>query len=248
MANIGSKGILRHIDDPSVTVIAAAATTGVTWSSDADSGDTDFLRAVEAGKGLHYKGVLAATDDNMIEFASNNLLFAGQEGHAMVEVLLQFSGITNLAFNFGFNDDVEEDTGLPAELSSAGAWTSNASTFIGITWDTDYTTNNNLHCFWVDGDADTATSLADLRMTGITPTAAKWLYMKVELQDRGSGSGVRATLLAVDHNGRSFERVFNTSITRSTPLCWYFAAENRGDTGRNIFLRSCNWEQSIHNM
>ena len=249
MANIGSKVLLCHIDDPSVTVITAAAgTAGATWMSDADAGDTDFVKAVAAGKGLHYKGILAATDDNMIEFTGNELMFFGQEGHAMAEVLVQFSGITNIAFNFGFNDDAEEDTGLPAELSSAGAWTSNASTFVGITWDTDYTTNNNLHCFWVNGDSDTSTTLANLRLTGITPTAAKWLYMKVEIQDRGSGNGVRATFLAVDHNGRSFERSFNTSVDRTTPLCWYFAAEERDNTGRNIFLRNCNWEQTIPNM
>lgn len=247
MANVGSKGILRHIDDPSVTVIAAATAGGVTWVSDADTSDTDFVKAVAAGKGLHYAGALHATDNNMIEFCGNNLQFCGQEGHAAVEVLVQFDDVSDLAFNFGFNDEVEDSGNtLPIELATA-TFTSNASAFVGFVYDDD-ATNTDLHAFWVNGDSDTETAIADLRFTGMGLTAAKWLYLKVEIQDRGSGNGVRATLLAVDHNGRSMEKVFNTTVSRATPLCWHFTAENRAATAHNIYLRHCNWEQTVADM
>lgn len=254
MANIGSKGILKHIDDPSVTVIAAAVATGVTWVSDADGSDTDFVRAVEAGKGLHYKGVLAATNDNKIEFASNNLLFAAQEGHAAIEILVQFSVMTDIGFSFGFNDEVE-DTSANMPMTNVGTTiAANSTAFVGLIYDDDSTDPDHLYCVWVNGgnvgqtDSQGRVNGELIEMEGMAPTAAKWFYMKVEMQDRGSGNGARATFLAIDHNGRSVEKVFNTSITRSTPLCFHFATQNKDATGRNIFIRSPNWEQSIPNM
>jgi len=84
-------------------------------------------------------------------------------------------------------------------------------------------------------------------MKGMAPTASKWLYLKVEMQDRGSGKGVRATFLAVDHLGRSMEKVFDTSIDRDCQMCYYFACESRG-SANSIYLRQCNWEQTIANM
>ena len=257
MANIGEKGILRHIDDPSVTVIGAdgssvANMAGQTWVSDADSSDTDFLRAVVAGKGLHYKGVLTTTDNNLIEFASAGLYFTAQEGHCEVEVMVQFEDASEHAFNFGFNDTVEDDN-LPIDLSGT-AFASTATAFCGFVYDGTDATNKDLHCFWVDDDSDVTTDSnglvggETLRMADMKPTDAKWLYLKVELQDRGSGNGARATFLAVDHTGFSMERTFNTSVDRDVPLCWHLAVENRSAVGGDIFLRNCNWSQTIPNM
>jgi hypothetical protein len=86
-------------------------------------------------------------------------------------------------------------------------------------------------------------------MNGMAPTAAQWLYMKVEMQDRGSGNGVHATFLAVDHTGKSVCKEFNTSVDRDCPLCFYFGVENRsGSATPSIYIKSPNWKQTIADM
>jgi len=244
--------MIKHIDDPGITVLSDTAGTGITWATSNDSG-TSPVRAVAAGKGIHYAGATSASATSMTELCSNDLIFTGQEGHSSMEVLLQLDVVTNVAFNFGFNDDVNDTSNtLPVELSGT-TWTSNAATFLGFAFDTD-ADNDELHCFWVDDDVDCAATSAtlvngkSLRMTGMAPTAAKWLYMKVEMQDRGSGNGVRATFLAVDHNGRSVEKVFNTTVDRDCPLCYYLGVECRGTAAKNIYIKCPNWEQAIANM
>ena len=197
-----------------------------------------------AGRGLHASSILAATDDNMTEFCSDVLIFTGQEGHSAVEVLMQITDVTNCAFNFGFNDDVAEGSNtLPVELSGT-TWTSNAATFIGLVYDTD-ATNDNIHCFWVDDDTDTTTAIADLRLTGAAPTNSQWFWMRVEIQDRGSGNGLRATLLFTDHNGRSYQKEFNTTVDRDQGLCYYLGVENRSDSSRSVYIKAPAWEQGI---
>ncbi len=246
MANIGSWGTLKHIDDPQVSIVVVdTPAAGVTWATENDSG-TDILRGVAAGKGLHYTGATASSTGDLTEFCSNDLLFTGQEGYSAVEILVQFSTVSAMAFNFGFNDDVLDAANtLPAELSGT-SWTSNAATFVGFAFDTD-ATNDDLHCFWVNANTDSATAIANLRMIGLGLTASKWLYLKVEMQDMGSGEGARVTFSASNHSGRSLEKVFNTTVSRSTPLCYYLGVESRG-TASSIYLRNCNWEQSIPNM
>lgn len=250
MANAGSKGMYEHIDDPMVSVIAAAAAAGVTWVADATNGATDFARAVAAGKGLHYAAASDTTDDDMQEFCSNNLLFTGQEGQSYVEILMQLDSVDDVAFNFGLHDTVEEvaDGGtLPVELSGT-TWTSTGSTFIGIVYDVD-ADNNELHCFWVDDDVDTTTAIANLRMNGMAPTADKWLYMRVDIQDRGSGNGVKATFLAVDSSGKSVQKEFNTTVDRDCPLCYHFSFENRGNSAATkCYIKHCNFGQSTADM
>lgn len=252
MANVGSMGILRHIDDPSVTVIAAATATGVTWVSDAGGAATDFVKAVVAGKGLHYKGVMDASDNSLLEFCGNNTHFYAQEGHCEVEILIQFSAPTTHSFNFGFNDTVE-DGNLPIDLSGT-TLTKTAAEYCGFVYDGTDATNKNLHCVWVNGDtigqsdADGKIEGQEIRMRGIGPTAAQWMYLKLSLDDRGSGNGARATFLAVDHTGISIEKVFNTTVSRSTGLVYHLAIENRTDDGGNVFIKHCNWAQTIPDM
>jgi hypothetical protein len=248
MANAGSVGILVHDDDPSNAIVSATEGTTITWAVSSDTSDTAIVRAVAAGKGLHYAGATYATDDNMIEFCSNNLNFSGQSGHSEAEVLLQLSDVTNIAFNFGFNDDVlDGGNTLPVELSGT-TWTTTSSTFCGIVYDTD-ATNDELHVMWVDDDVDSVTPIATLRMKGMAPTAGKWLYMKVELDDMGSSAGgVRATFLAVDHTGKSVEKTFNTTVDRDCPLCFYLGVENRSASAHNVYIRKPNWKQTIADM
>jgi len=252
MANMGPQGILRHIDDPATAIVSGTAGTTVTWLGEAGGSATLFVRAVAAGKGLHYKGVMDAVDNSLLEFASNNLYFTAQEGHCAVEIMIQFEDASEHAFTFGFNDTCE-DTNLPIDLLTT-TLTKTATDFCGFVYDGTDATNKELHCVWVDngtiGQSDANGSVGNqaIRMKGMAPTDAKWLYMKVELQDRGSGNDARATFLAVDHLGRSVEKVFNTTVGRAIPFCYHLAIENRTATGGDVFLRCCNWEQSIPSM
>lgn len=250
MANVGSKGIVRYEETFATDSIAGgaaggvgSAADGIAWLGSSDAGNTPIVRAMAAARGLHASGATDATNNDAIEFSGDQLMFYGQTGHSAVEILVQFDDVTNLAFNFGFNDTVLEDATLPIELSGT-TWTSNSTAFVGFVYDVN-ATNDELHAFWVDGGTDTSTAIADLRFKGIAPTNSKWLYMKVEMDDRGSGNGVRATLLAVDHTGKSVEKVFNTSVTRSTALAYYFSFENRSASIHTVYIKSPAWEQTI---
>ncbi len=251
MANMGSQGILKHIDDPSVTILNTSEAAGKTWVSYASTA-TAFTKAVAAGKGLHYAGLTGGSSGDYLEWCGQLLQFAGQEGHSAMEIMIQFSAVSSLAFNFGFNDDMlETSTTLPVEIGTV-TWTVNADTFLGFVYDTG-ATNDELHCYWANGgtagmtDADSSVDGQTVRMKGMAPTAAKWLYLKVEMQDRGSGKGVRATFLAVDHLGRSMEKVFNTSVSRSTALGYSYMVESRG-AAITTYMKYPNWEQTIPNM
>ena len=248
MANMGSKGIVRYEETLATDNIGTSSGDGIAWLTTADTGCTHFARAVAAGKGLHLAGATDSTDNDRIEFLSDQLMFCGQEGHASVECIIQFDVVTTLAFNFGFFDAVTGASNvIPAQLSGTTLAGSAADGFIGFVYDID-ATNDELHCTWENGAAVTTTALADLRMVGMAPTAAKWMYLKVEMQDRGSGNGVRATFLAVDHNGKSVEKVFNTTVDRDLPLNYYLGVENRGSAAHNCYVRGIAWEQTIANM
>lgn len=253
MAINGSKGYLEHIDDPEVSAVNATAGAGVCWALSSDSSDTAFAKAVAVGKGLHYAGATAATNNNLIEFCSNDLIFSGQEGSSYAEILFQLDDVTNIAFNFGLNDDVQDTSNtLPIEVSSSTI-TANAATFLGFVFDTNMT-NDELHCIWVDDsslgmtDADSSVDGEAVRMKGMSPTAAKWLYMRIDVQDRGSGNGVKATFLATDHNGKSIVKEFNTSVDRDVALCYYLGVENRSASVHNAYIKHCNYKQSTADM
>lgn len=252
MANMGPMGILKHIDDPSVDIVAAAAATTISWVSDCTSTGTDFKRAVAAGKGLHYAGANTAVDNELIEFCSNNKIFSPQEGHCAIEMLYQADNVTVPSFNFGFNDTVE-DGNLPIDASGT-TMAATATDWIGFVYDGTDATNKDLHCAWVVDDTMKQTDMDGkvdgqvIRMSGMAPTAGKWFYMKVELDDEGSGNSPIATFLAVDHLGRSVEKRFDTNLTRSDTFCYHFATETRAATIVNHYLRGCNWEQTIPNM
>lgn len=248
MANVGSKGIVRYEENFATDTIGSAG-DGVAWVVSNDSG-TDFVRAVNTARGLHIAGATAATTDSMTEICGDTLMFTGQTGHSSVEMLVQYDAVTSLAFCFGFNDDSLEDSNtLPMELTTT-AWASNSATFLGFCFDT-AADNDELHCCWVNANVDCSATSAtlvegkSLRMVGLAPTASKWLYMKVEMQDLGSGSGVRATFMCADHLGRTAEKVFNTTVARTTPLCYYFGYEARADSARNCYIKCPAWEQTI---
>ena len=93
MANMGSQGIIKYVDDPMTTVIADATAAGVTWVTDAGGSATNFARTVAAGKGVHYIGVMDAADNSLLEFCGNNENFSPQEGNCSVEILIDFNPI-----------------------------------------------------------------------------------------------------------------------------------------------------------
>lgn len=251
MANTGSSGIIEYNEQwiaDSVAGGAAAgagsAADGIAWLGSSDAGNTPFARAVAAGRGIHLAGALDATDDDMLALASDTLLFAGQEGYAMLEVLFQVSSIADLAINIGLNDEVLEATSntLPVELATT-VWTTSASTFLGLVYDVD-ATNDDVHCMWVDDDNDSAEALANLRMQGIAPVASKWCMARVEMQDRGSGNGVRGTF-TFSCDGKTATKEFNTTVDRDCPLSAFIGFENRAATVHNVYIKYIKIAQSI---
>ena len=253
MANMGAKGVIRYEETFAADTIAAgtpgtsdgSAGDGIAWVDSGDTGNTAIVRAVNAARGLHAAGATDATNNDMIEINSDVTLFYGQVGHNAVEILVQFDDVTNVAFNFGFNDEsLEGANTLPVELATTTFTLNAADAFVGFVYDTG-ATNDELHCIWSDDGTLTSTAIADLRMTGMAPTNSQWLWLRVELQDRGSGNGVRATFLAIDHNGRSVEKVFNTSVDRDVALAYYFGMENRSASAHNVYIKRMAWEQGI---
>lgn len=255
MANSGAKGTVCYTDPLAATTVGTglvgldggtnSTTTsyGLAWVQSLDTGDTSWTRTFSAARGVVLAGSLAATDNNMIELNSNNLMFYGQQGFSAVEVLFQVDASSAVAFNFGFSDDVTETSAtLPVELATA-TWYSSATTFLGFVYDAD-ATNDELHCFWVDDDVDTTVALGDLRCRGMSLVADKWLWMRVEMQDQGSGNQVRATFHAA-HDGKTITKEFKSTIDRDQGMCWYLAIENRDALARGVFVKAPGWEQTI---
>lgn len=244
MANTGSRGIARYEERWLADNISTASADGIAWVVSSDSSDTAFARAVAAGRGLHAAGALAATQNNLIELCHDLAFIYGQNGHAALEVVFMMDNISAIAFNIGLNDESLEDANtLPVELATT-TWTSNAASFVGLVYDTG-ADNDELHCFWVDDDSDTSEAIADLRMKGIAPVASKWMRARIDIQDRGSSQGVRATFsFSVD--GKSAEKVFNTSLDRDVALCPYIGIEQRGSpSATNVYIAYIAIEQSL---
>jgi len=216
---------------------------GLGWVQTLDTADTSWVRTMTAADGLHLAGSLTATDDNMKEMCGDQLIFYGQQGFNAVEVMMKMDECSAVAFNFGFNDEVTDSSNtLPIE-GTASTITANSSQFCGIIYDADMT-NDELHCYWVDDASATDVAVGTLRMRGASIKANSWLYMRVEMQDRGSGSGIRAIFHA-EQDGKTFEKEFNTTLDRDVGLCWYLGVENRAALARGIKIRAPGWEQSI---
>ncbi len=252
MANTGSRGIAKYIDFFAADTVAGgsaggdgSAADGIAWIGSSFTGDTPFARAVSAGRGIHLTSATDTTNNDTVEIASDALMFTAQEGYCMVEILFQQTSIADVAWNFGFNDTWLESAHagtLPVELSTA-TWTTTSTDFCGLAYDTN-ATNDEVHCMWVSGGVDTTTALASLRMNGAVPVASKWMYARVELQDQGSGYSPIATFL-FEVDGKTFEKRFQTTMTRSTPLCLYFGFENRTTTAKTFYTKMLGWEQTI---
>jgi len=255
MANVGDKGVVKYCDTFATVTLGTGligldggtnySTTsyGMAWVQSLDTGDTSFTITQDAARGRHVAGSLGTTDNDLIEFNGASTMFYGSCGFQAIEALVMFDVCTGLAFNFGFSDDVTEASAtLPVECS-ATSFASSASTYCGIVFDTD-ATDNEPFAFWTDDDVDSTESYQNLRMKGLSLTPSKWLWMRVELQDRGSGTGGRATF-HVAHDGKHVTKEFNTTVDNDAALCWYFGAENRNTTAKGVYIKLPSWEQSI---
>ena len=255
MANSGKTGVIKWTDTFSANTMgtgligldggtnATNTAYGIVWVQSLDTGDTSYVISQSAAYGQHIAGSGTGVDGNLKEFCSAKTMFYGQQGFTAIDGMFLFDAVTNMTVNFGFHDDVtESSSAIPVELSTA-TWASTASTFLGFVFDTQ-ATNDELHCFWVDDDVDTVQTLDNLRCKGMSLTAGKWLYLRVEMQDQGSGNPVRATFHA-EHDGKHITKEFNTTVDRDQALCYYFGVQATSTTPRGIFIKAPGWEQSI---
>ena len=241
----GSVGFHEILDFFDYDNIGATPGEGARWESVGDSGDTAFV-CTAASEGPYAAGTNRASsgDDHLVEIAGRYISWEVQHGVLEMEVMMQLNVITTVAFNIGFNDDtLEASTTLPVELSGT-TWTSNAAAFVGFVFDTD-ATNDEIHVFWVDTDVDSSELVADLRMNEAAPTAGEWAIYKVALVDQGSGNHARCTFSFIDHNGRLWEKVFDTNIDRDQLLTPYIAFEARDDTTHAMWLKYIHVRQSL---
>jgi len=255
MANSGAIGTIKYVDTFSNNSIGSvsigidggtlltAAVYGVNWLQSIDTGDTAFAVNQSATLGMHAAGSGTGVDNALIEFNGGRLMFYGQQGFTAVEGMFQFDVVTDLTFNFGLNDEITESGNtIPVELRTA-TWDSTSTTFLGFVFDTQ-ATNDELHCFWVDDGVDTVVALGDLRCKGMSLTANKWLWLRVEMQDQGSGNPVRATFHAA-HDGKSITKEFTTTVDRDSAFCWYFGAQAGSAVAHGIKIKAPGWEQTI---
>lgn len=249
MPNVGSKGIVKYSETFAHDTMSTAAADGIAWVYLSDS-DTDWARAVSAAKGLHASAATAATDDHLVELCGDSLQFAAQQGYCMVECLFMLSSVANVAFNFGFSDDVLDDSNtLPCEIATTTITNSCTDGCALLVYDVD-ATNDDIHCFWANGgtavsaDSDGSSGGKALRLKGAVPVADKWMYLRVELHDRGSGNGAHV-VFHFEVDGKTFEREFDTSLDRDRTLCWYLGFENRSASAHTAYLLLPGWEQTI---
>ena len=253
MANVGSKGSIRYVETFATDSLAGgtagggagSAADGIAWIGSADTSDTAFVRAVNTSRGLHVAGATTTTDNNRLEFMSDQLMFTGQTGHSSVECLLQLDVVTTVAIFLGFNDAATGPNDIiPVGLSTTVFTQNAADGCLGLLYDVD-ADNDEFHCFWGNGAVKTTTPTATLRMIGATPTASKWMYLKVEMQDRGSGKGVRAGFLYADQRGFHAHKEFDTTVDRDLPMNFYLGIENRDSIAHNVYIKLPAWEQTI---
>lgn len=227
MANIGSRGTIDIFLDFNEDTLNADMVR-----SSLDGTGTNAITADAIG------GVLAlttdSTDDSMGEVGISQPVRA-QDGPVFFEAKAQISGIATVAFTVSLTDDPDEGTNtLPVELATA-TFTTNASTGVGVVFDTDATTDN--FYFWaVDDDADTSLAITELN-TGLAPTAAEDFIVRIELYDRGSSDGMAdAVVTILKANGTFKQKRIERAVDRDAVLYGHCAVENRTTSPRTLSI------------
>lgn len=241
MSYQGSRGFTEFFTDfKEGTNIGTGAAAGVSMFNSSDTSDTAFAinAGVIGGEGTA-QAATTTTDNNMCELSHGAPLSWRSQLDCMMETRLQLNVITNVAFNVGFNDDdLENSNTLPVELATT-TFTSNASTWAGFVYDVN-ATNDEIHVFTVDGDADTGAAIADLRMTGAAPVAATYGVYTVQLY-RGASATAKGlaewTAIPDEDNPNTQYRkrtgssgLDATALSGATPLTAHIAFENRSAT------------------
>ena len=223
MANIGSKGRIEVFLDFTEDTLNADVVT-----STADASGTVAITADAVG------GVVALTTDannnDMNEIAISQPVRA-QDGPVFFETKFQVAGIATLAFTIGLTDDPAEDANtLPVELSTT-TFASNASTFVGVVFDTAADTDN-FYFFAVDDDSDTSLAITELN-TGLAPVAASDTIVSIELHDRGSSDGMADAVITVKKaNGTFKQKRIERAVDRDCKLYAHIGLENRTTAAR----------------
>lgn len=229
-AATGYQGFVEVFDDFDHTSISTSAAAGVTWLNSSDCGGTAFAlnAGVIGGEGTA-QGATDNTDNDMAELAHGVLMWYGALD-CMLETRVQFSVVTTLAYNVGFNDDALDDSNtLPVELSGT-TWTTNATTWFGMVFDVD-ATNDNIHAMWVDDDADSSTAIATLRMTGAAPVAATYGTYNVNLyrgtSDTAASIGEVRVTPDESNPAANYGKRFTGTIDANSAQTPHIAFENR---------------------
>lgn len=220
------------------TEIGTSATTaGVEWLNSADASDTAFV-ATDTAAGPVAQAATTTTDDHMCEISHRALAWSPQNGEMVMRTRVQVStgGVSDVAFTVGFSDDQLEDSNtLPVELATT-TFTSNASTFVGVVYDSD-ATNKTLHAFYVDGDADASQSESALNLK-VAPVAAKWLGVEIRVTNNGSAKAVAEITVVDESTGVSGYVHLPLTVTSTTLLVPHIAFENRAATAHTFEIDS----------
>lgn len=222
MPVVGNKGTIEIFEDFLVDTLNADNT-----KTTVDAAGTAAIVADAIG------GQVALTtdtgDNEMAEIALSQPVRA-MDGPVAFEAKFQVNGVATIAFDCSLSDDPDEASNtLPVELSSA-TFTSNASTYAGVMFDTGATTDV-LYFFAVDDDNDVNEAIATLS-TGIAPVANTDIIVRIELFDRGSTDGMADAHIYVSHNGAVKKKIFERAVDRDCKLYAHIAVENRTTAAR----------------
>jgi hypothetical protein len=196
-------------------------------TTDSDSG-TIRVGSNTAGSSSLRLDNSAGTDNHYADVSMGNLDYRAQDGKMYFEARFLLERVIS-GINIGFNDTATEST-LPIELDGT-TFASNASTWVGVVYDNDATTDN-FYFFFVDGDTDTTEAIANLD-SGVAAEASVWYTVRIDVDDVNSSSKARATIsIQKDSSPATFaSKTFTSSITRSTGMTPHIGIENRTTTG-----------------
>ena len=169
-------------------------------------------------------------DNEYAEVDMGAVNYRAQDGKMYFEARFLLERVIS-GVNIGFNDETTDGGNtLPIELSGT-TFASNASTWVGVVYDNDATTDN-FYFFFVDGDTDTTEAIANLD-SGVAAEASVWYTVRIDVDDVNSSSKARATIsIQKDSSPATFaSKTFTSSITRSTGMTPHIGIENRTTTG-----------------
>ena len=220
------KGTVRQFDD-----FLGDTLNPDLWVEDVTSTGTAAITGVEIDGTVQLD--TAASSGDCGTFASE-LNWRVQDGALRMEVRVKFDTVTAIGTFVGFASATTYSDILPITISGT-TWVTTAVDAIGMAFDTAATTPV-VTCMWVDTNADSNQSLANLQFAGLAPVANVYYTYIVELQDNGSGNKVHATFSVIDDKGHMFSKEFPATIDRDTPLCAIVGHESSAATAQETTI------------